>query len=159
MAISQSACSNDDESTGYEPWVTQFRYTNGWGKFEVIWVNSDGKSGYANLGNSSSLPCQFKLTDSDKSTIVANLNKVIKNPKPSLSLGEESYSCSDETRVSVNVSHEPRENGVVGFLREMSMMKKCNNFAVDDNLFSAAAIAYENIEKLPRSCKIYPLKK
>jgi len=141
-----------------ESWVTQFRYTNGWGQFEVIWVTSEGNSGYANLGDSPGLPCQFQLPEAEKEDIVAKLNKAIKNLKPAPNLGEESFSCDDETRVSINVSHKPKENGVVGFERRMSIMPQCNNFSVDDNLLSAAKVAYGNIKTLPDVCKINPLK-
>ena len=83
---------------------------------------------------------------------------VFQNFNPAPNLGEESFSCDDETRVSINVSHKPKENGVVGFERRMSIMPQCNNFAVDDNLLSAAKVAYGNIKTLPDVCKINPLK-
>ena len=141
-----------------EAWVTQFRYTNGWGQFEVVWVTSDGNAGYADLGNSPALPCQFQLSEVDKEKIVSSLNKSIRKPRSSPNLGEESFSCSDETRVSINVSHKPKENGIVGFERRMSMMSRCNNFSVDANLLSAAKVAYGNIKVLPDVCKINLLK-
>ncbi|WHI46931.1 hypothetical protein ACJJIW_18745 [Microbulbifer sp. JMSA004] len=140
-----------------EPWVTQFSFTNGWGQYEVIWVTSDGSAGYANLGHSGTLPCQFKFPKIEKVKVIYSLNKAIRDLKLAPNLGDESFSCDDETRVSIAVSHKPTRDGIVGFERRMSMIPRCNDFFIDTNLFTAASIVYENIEKLPSECKINPL--
>ena len=154
--LSLNVFAKSDTTVG--PWVTQFQFTDGWGKFKVIWVTSNGEAGHASLGHSPALPCQFKLPPSDRDLIIKKLSKAIKNPKSAPSLGDESFICSDETRVSIHISHKPSKNGALGFVRRFSMMPKCNNFTVDDNLFSAATVAYRGLEKLPESCKINPLR-
>lgn len=136
------------------PWITTFQYVDGWSGDKVIWLTSDGLAGFADLGEPT-LPCRFELTDRVKELVINNINQSIQTIQP---MGpKEEYSCNDETRVTIQIRHNPDEDGTLGHSRRMSLDPECNMMVVDEDLLNAARVLFYGVDDLPESCKITPV--